>query len=147
MSSCAICLRIKHIKVQHESACDFANSILCRRCHMKGHFTADCSEAWSHWENPTTYEELIPGYIKQRYNITTHTPIEYSLPRGAEGTEQQLHPINEVVIPKDYAKLLDFVSEKGIKVEKVTRPSQSNCIKAVKAWGIERGYRIVLQGE
>lgn len=145
-STCRICLRIKGKHIIHPTGkCDNAPSILCRRCHHRGHFTADCEEPWPHWEQPTSMEELIPAYLRQRWNITTHTPIESILPRG-EGAEQQLHSINEVVVPKDYKELLEFLEKNNIKVETVTKPPRSNCIKAIKTWGVERGLRVVLQG-
>jgi len=147
-AACRICRRVKGKTILHSNGgCMYASAILCRRCHHRGHFTSDCEESWSHWERPTSLEELIPADVKQRLNITTHTSIDFQAPRGAEGTEQELHSMNEVVVPKNYAELLEFLEKNNIKVETVTKPPRSNCIKAVKAWGVERGFRVVLQGE
>ena len=147
-AACRICRRVKGKTVLHSTGgCMYASAILCRRCHHRGHFTSDCEESWSHWERPTSLEELIPADVKQRLNIITHTIIDFPTQRGAEGTEQELHSMNEVVVPKNYAELLEFLEKNNIKVETVTKPPRSNCIKAVKAWGVERGFRVVLQGE
>lgn len=146
--ACRICLRVQGKHVIHPTGgCIYASSILCHLCHHRGHFTADCEDKWPHWERDPCLEDHIPDYVKRRFNITTHTPIEYALPRGAEGTEQELHSINEVVVPKDYKELLEFLEKYNIKVETVTKPPRSNCIKAIKSWGVERGLRVVLQGE
>jgi len=146
-TACGICLRVKGKPVFHTSGCLYSSSILCRRCHHRGHFTADCTESWPHWERPTSLEELIPADVKQRYNITTCTEIQYAAPRGDDGTEQELHSMNEILVPKNYPELLDFLAKNNIKAEGVTKPPRANCIKAVKAWGVERGFRVVLQGE
>ena len=125
--------------------CPHASSFLCRRCHVRGHLTRNCTENWPQWERPTTFEELIPSDIKLRYGITTSTPICYPKARGEPGTEVELNDINEIVIPEDYNLLNDFAIKNKIKVEKVTKPSLEKCIVAIKHWGVSHGYRIVIR--
>ena len=134
-------------KVHDDDGCPLSKSILCRRCHCYGHLTSNCSERWTHWERPTTLEELIPIDVRQRYNIQTHTRMHFEQPRGADGTHTELHYGAEVIIPENYMELKDFVERHNIKVEKVTKESRTNCIKAINEWGIAHGYRIVMQLE
>jgi len=103
-----------------------------------------CTEGRAQWERPTTLEELIPYDVRQRFNIKTSTAIEFPLKRGALGTEVELSLFNELIIPDDYTHLKEFIDTHKIKVEKITKESLANCRKAVKKWGAERGYRVVM---
>jgi hypothetical protein len=73
------------------------------------------------------------------------TPITFPLPRGAVGTEKEIASINTIVIPEEYTDLKEFIKEHKIKVEKVTKESKSDCIKAIKAWASTRGYRAIME--
>jgi len=73
--------------------------------------------------------------------------MHFEQPRGADGTHTELHYGAEVIIPENYMELKDFVERHNIKVEKVTKESRTNCIKAINEWGIAHGYRIVMQLE
>jgi hypothetical protein len=104
--------------------------------------THTCEEDWSHWERPTSMEELIPQHIKQRYNITTVTPIMFKKPRGPD-TVHELHSINEVTIPETYEKILEFIAKHKIIAEKTTKPRGDACIDAIIAWADARGIRVI----
>jgi hypothetical protein len=146
--SCTICQKFKGKSIVHGSdGCPLSHSILCRRCHHRGHLTSHCSEKWPQWERPTTLEELIPADIRKRYGIISHTSLSFPKSRGEPGTETELSSINEVIIPDDYNQLKEFIDTHNIKVEKVTKESRSNCMKAVIAWGIHHGYRIVMKND
>jgi hypothetical protein len=145
---CVNCKKLKgHSIIHTNNECPLAKSILCRRCHHRGHLTSTCIENWAQWERPTTLEELIPADIRKRYGIISHTVLEFPKPRGSEGTDIELGDINEIVIPDDYKLLKDFIESRNIKVEKVTKPSYQDCIKAISSWGITHGYRIVIKNE
>jgi hypothetical protein len=143
--SCAICKKFKGKEIFHDDGCPLGKSVLCRRCHHRGHFTSDCTEDWPQWERPTSLEELIPSDVRKRYGIITHTPISFPVPRGAPGTDVELSAINEVVIPDDYSQLKEFIDTHKIKVEKITKESRFNCMKAIAAWGVSHGYRVVMK--
>jgi hypothetical protein len=139
---------MKGLSIVHgDNGCPLSKSILCRRCHNKGHMTMHCSDRWSHWERPTTLEELIPVDVRMRYGIQTHTRLEFDKPRGADGTEKELHSCAEIIIPEDYSDLKEFVERHKISVEKKTKESRMACIKAIQEWGVSHGYRIVMQLE
>jgi hypothetical protein len=150
---CTICLDYRGVdNVLHGAdGCPFGKSFLCKRCHHRGHATSNCSADYSHWERPTTLEELIPADMRLRYRISTHTPIVFDTPRGAESTLGELGDMNEIVIPHTndpdcYKKLGEFMRDHGIKVDaasKKTKESAADRIKAIKAWGVAHGYRIV----
>jgi len=91
-------------------------------------------------------EELIPLDVRRRYNITTHTAIEWKTTR-CEETAHEIAPINEITLPYNYSAYKDFIEKRKIRVEKVTKESLSACHKAVKAWCVANGYRLVRQDD
>ena len=148
MTQCVLCLKYTGVPVVHSSTgCPLGHSVLCRRCHNRGHLSSMCTEKWPQWERPTSLEELIPADIKLKYGITTNTPLSFTYPRGIEGSEVELSDVNEMVIPENYNELKEFIEKQKIKVEKVTKESKAQCLKAVKAWGVSHGYRIIIKDE
>ena len=147
MSVCSICLTYREKSIVHTDGCPYAASAPpCRQCHHRGHTSPACTEAWAHWERPTTLEELIPADVRIRYGIISHTPTSFVEPRG-EATHKELSDRNTIVVPDDYNELLKFVDTYKIKVEKITKPSADICFKAIKAWGVTRGCRVITKTE
>lgn len=109
--------------------------------------TEVCNEGRAEHERPTCLEELIPYDVRQRWGLHTMTPIVFSLPSGAVGTESEIASINEIRIPEEYSDIKEFIREHKIKVEKVTKESKTVCIKAIKAWASARGYRAIMEHE
>jgi len=139
--NCLVCISVSHSKEE----CPFASSIICRRCHHRGHWTADCTQSWH--EAPTCLEELIPWSERQRWGITSRTPFPLSAPRGSEEALKELDDINRVVIPSTFKELTALLERYNIKVEKVTKPSEESCMKALKKWAISNGKRLVKEIE
>lgn len=106
--------------------------------------TSHCTESWPHYERPTSLEELIPAYLRHRYGVTTHTPLEFSTPRALPDTDKELHDANVVEVPEEYNLMKEFLEKHNIKVEKVTKEPFVKCREALLAWGVSRGHRIVL---
>jgi hypothetical protein len=142
--SCSTCKKWTGRTLVHE-ICPLAASMLCKRCLQRGHLTEACTEGRTEWERPSYIEELIPYDVRQRWGLTSMTPITFPLPRGAAGTEKEIASINTIVIPEEYTDLKEFIKEHKIKVEKVTKESKSDCIKAIKAWASTRGYRAIME--
>ena len=99
----------------------------------------DCTASHPQWERPITLEELIPADIRLRLKINTMTPIVFNGPRDAS----ELSEINTIIVPEGFKELSEFVELHGINVEKVTKPSRKILLRAVKAWGVAHGYRII----
>lgn len=135
-TACPVCRKVH----EPDYECPYASSITCRRCHVKGHFTFDCTQ--THHEAPTCLEELIPWDQRKRWGITSRTPFLVS-PRGTEETEKELDDINRVVIPNTYKELTAFIEKNNIKVEKNTKASEESCMKALKKWALLNGKRLV----
>jgi hypothetical protein len=51
--------------------------------------------------------------------------------------------MNTIIVPDGFKELSEFVETHGINVEKVTKPSRKTLLRAVKAWGVSHGYRIL----
>ena len=146
---CTICEFYRGANVVHgDDGCPFGKSVLCRRCHHRGHLTSNCTDGdYAQWERPTALEELIPVDLRLRWGIHSHTPLRFDAPR----TDRELGDINEVLIPdasdpEFYKKLGEFMRDRSIKVDaasKKTKESAADRMKAIKAWGVSHGYRIV----
>lgn len=150
MNCCTNCKQLTGRAVIHEEdqSCPLAKSLMCRRCHARGHMTSQCPEQWDHWERPTTLEELIPADIRLRYGIQSHTRLEFMQPRGSPGTENELSSVCTITVPDDYNLLNKFIETRRIKIEgKVTKPSYQDCVKAVITWAQKHGYRAVFVNE
>lgn len=143
--SCTICLKYTgKLTCHNDEGCPLSASLLCRRCHHRGHLASQCTHGCAQWERPTTLEELIPSDIRLRYNITSCTRIPFTNERCTPEAEHELASINTVVIPDDYGQLSEFVKRHKIPVEKTTKAAGNAFIAAIKEWGIKRGLRIVV---
>lgn len=111
----------------------------CNRCFQNGHISEQCNEGIV--EYPGCIEELIPLNVRQRWNISTTTPLQPIHPHS----ESSISYVNTISIPEDYSELKEFIREHKIKVEKVTKESISNCRKAIIDWAKQRGYRVEQQ--
>ncbi len=143
--TCAICVKYTGTIIRHgDEGCSLSASLLCRRCHHRGHLASQCTHGCAQWERPLTLEELIPSDIRLRYNITSSTRLEFPTNRCTPEAEHELASINTVVIPDDYTQLSEFVKRNKIPVEKNTKAAGNALIAAIKEWGIKRGLRIVV---
>jgi len=100
-------------------------------------------------------EELIPLHIRNRYGITSTTPITYDEKqnRGPE-TIYELNAMNEIQIPDkecDIKKLADLIKQSYqitfIKLKQYQHPGgrykTEEYINAIVKWGKETGRRIL----
>ena len=101
-----------------------------------------CNETWTHWERPTTMEQLIPLHIRNRYRITSATPLTFKQIRDSS-TTYELHSMNEFQMPDTYKELRTFIEHYGIHVKKTTKAAEVACVEAVQAWAKETGRRII----
>jgi hypothetical protein len=155
MTSCATCKKYTGRIVCHdENGCPLKVSLLCRRCHHRGHLASQCTHGISNWERPTTLEELIPSDVRLRYGINTHTRVEFAAERGAPGTESEHPLIRTEIIPDDYTQKNDFVKRHKIPVEKTSnengksyKPTEIACEKAICEWAVRNGIRIIFSKE
>jgi hypothetical protein len=135
--NCKLCLKYRGKSITHDDdGCPLGASTLCRRCFHRGHLSVDCTA--KQCERPTTLEELIPIDIRLKYKINTHTLIDHK-----NYDASMIHDINTIDVPDTFKGLSEFVEQYGIVVEKVTKPGCKALLKAVKAWGVARGYRII----
>jgi hypothetical protein len=90
----------------------------------------------SHWERPTSLEELIAPDVRSRWNITTSTATTFDLPRGADGTdcERKL----EIVVSNNDKKMRDFMKENDIAT---THKTEDN-LQRIREWVSVRGLRL-----
>ena len=136
---CATCLSFTGISAEHSrDSCPVLPTLRCRRCHCRGHTAAECGESWAHWERPTTLEELIPADIRQQWNITSRTELQFDVPRGAEGTECERKV--ELEIPRQDKPMREFMKKNDIPT---THDTESN-LQRIREWTLRNGFRIRL---
>lgn len=146
MSSCPICLKYTGAVVIHgDSGCDMAASLLCRRCHHRGHLSSMCNYGAPQWERPTTLEELIPHSVRAMYGITSSTKLTVETPRCTPEAESEIPLVNTITIQDDYTQLNEFVKKHKIVVPNMkTKKAEAAILSAIKDWAIHRGLRIVV---
>jgi len=140
--TCPNCKAYKGLTLQHSTDdCPIKEHITCRKCCQTGHMTHLCQQNWTHWERPTTMEQLIPLHIRNRYKITSATPLTFNNPRNSS-TAYELHPMNEFEMPFTYKEQCEFVEKHGIPVKKTTKAAERACKEAIRAWAKETGRRL-----
>jgi hypothetical protein len=90
---------------------------------------------------------MIPWDERQRWGVTSRTPFTPVLARGSEETERELDDINRVIVPTTFKELTALLEKYNIKVEKVTKPSEESCMKALRKWAVANGKRLVKEIE
>lgn len=152
MSTCDLCLDWMGTHETHEGECPIALSVLCLRCHEYGHRTSTCPDRWAHWERPTCLEDLIPADLRRQYGICTSTPLVFDEARGA-GTDEEIakrmlkEKVPLLLVPEAYKELGTFMEQHKIVLKdwvpnshQVTKDTQQERMKAVKAWALKHGY-------
>jgi hypothetical protein len=94
-------------------------------------------------------EQLIPFHIRNRYRITSATPLTFKTSRGPS-TNYELHSMNEIEIPDDHDKIAELAKSFNITPAKLTttqrpggRYSTEEYTTAIEKWGKETGRRII----
>ena len=140
MTGCKVCLAYTGIERSHGQGglCPIAPVLKCRRCHVHGHTAAQCDRPWSHWERPTSLEELIPPDIRARYKINTSTPLNFKEERGEGDTTNEFRILIEV--PRADKAMREFMCNNDIKTTHQTKENLSR----IREWALQRGMRIRL---
>lgn len=120
--------------------CPFRMSVKCLKCCMKGHLTTDCTMEIT-WQRPRYLEDLISDEEKERWQITTRTPILHTPLNAKNYRETALREIPKTdtlqVINQD-KKIRDFMRVNGVK----TVHEQIENMRILTDWAIQQGKRI-----
>jgi hypothetical protein len=134
--TCDICYSYTGFQNVHSATtCPLTSSLFCRRCHTYGHSVSSCKEGLSHWERPTSYEELIPYNVRRRWDIHTSTPLVFDTPRNEDTASELAH---EIVISLNDKKMRVFMADRGIKT---THQTTQNLVR-IREWAVQRGFKI-----
>ena len=132
-----MCYKLTGIRAPHtRNTCPVAPTLLCRRCHCKGHTTAECGASWANWERPTSLEELIPADVRERWNIQTSTELMFETERGAPGTDRERKI--EVEVSSNDKQLRQFMKENAID----TTSAREENLKRIRDWATQHGFRL-----
>lgn len=152
MSSCSSCLSLTGQIVFHSDGCPVRSSLLCRRCHVYGHLATECEQLWPHWERPTSLEELIPSDIRQRWGVSSSTPLFFphsrSETRSAElSGERVAYELPILNVPREDSEMRKFMADNSIRrpqamASQKGKISQAENIARIREWAIERGFRV-----
>jgi hypothetical protein len=86
-------------------------------------------------------EQLIPLHIRNRYKITSATPLTFNTSRNSS-TAYELHSMNDFEMPFTYKERCAFVEKHGISVKKTTKAAERACMEAIHMWAKETGRRL-----
>ena len=144
MKACKTCQAWLGLTRYHEE-CPVRASSWCTQCGCYGHRPSECSEQLM-WTRPTTIEELIPGDVRERWDIQTHTKIEWMLPT-LEDSEREIADINTIEIryQEDSGRVnrLDSRLREFMKLNKIhTAHMMEDNIKTLRSWAIHQGKKI-----
>lgn len=145
--NCLICKKYTGLSTSHDDdGCPLAESVLCLRCHGRGHLTSTCTYGvLPQWETPLHLEDLIPVETRARFGITTQTAITLTAKRGSKkARHERRSDLHEVVLKDDYTELRDFAKRYNITVDKKTKPDGDEILAAIKTWTVSRGMRLCI---
>jgi hypothetical protein len=139
-SSCTTCYSLTGLHNSHDvAACPLSASMVCRRCHTRGHLSASCGAAVL-WERPSCLEELIPDDVRSLWGIRTMTPISYGDKglAGTAGTDSEL--CMEIEVSQNDKKMRAFMVEHDIDT---THKTNEN-LQRIREWAMHKGLRLHL---
>jgi hypothetical protein len=120
--------------------CKFRKNVTCLKCCMKGHVTGECSMTMT-WKRPVYLEDLISDEDKERWQITTKTPIIHT-PLTQENYRgvalREIPRVGTVYVINQDKKIRDFMDKNGVK----TVHKQIDNMRLLTDWAIRQGRRI-----
>jgi hypothetical protein len=86
-------------------------------------------------------EELIPASVRQRFNITTSTPMEADLgARDAGAAMRELHPVNHVHVVYNDKWMRHFMRQHDI----TTARRADDNLARIREWAFTNGCIVAL---
>lgn len=138
-TSCTTCYALTGLHNIHDNQpCPLSASMVCRRCHTRGHLAASCSSTAALWERPSCLEELIPDDVRALWSIQTITPMSYTTLAGAAGTESEL--CMDIEVSQNDKKMRAFMTEHDIDTAHKTNEN----LQRIRDWAMHKGLRVRL---
>lgn len=130
-----------------EVPCPVRASLWCSQCSCYGHLPATCDKATHVWR-PTTLEELIPADVRERWALTTVTPILWSTkPLTLDDAEREIADSNTIEVVYREGKQDNRIREvmKGLKIPTVHKMDGN--IQKLRLWAVANGKKVRLVQE
>ena len=133
----------------HEEECPVRASLWCSQCSCYGHLPADCDVAKHVWR-PRTLEELIPADVRERWNITTETPIMWPTSLSLEDTEREIADTNVIEVRykdgRENGRQQAIIKVmKALKIPTVHKIEGN--IQKLRTWAVANGKKVRLVQE
>ena len=127
----------------HEGApCPVAASLWCSQCGCKGHVAATCDEV-QHVARPRYLEELIPADVRERWKITTLTPIVWSMP-SLEDMEREIPESNTIEIRYREGRQDNKIREMMRSLKLPTVHKMEGNLQKLREWAVANGKKVRL---
>jgi hypothetical protein len=129
-------------RTHDESGCPVRASFWCSQCGCYGHRPSECDEV-THVTRPKTLEELIPADVRERWEITTETPIVWSWPT-LEDAEREIADINTIEVRYRDGKMDSKIRE-VMRTHKIsTVHKMDGNIQKLRTWAVSQGKKVRL---
>ena len=133
----AVCVHPEPLK------CPVRASFWCTQCACYGHTPKECDERITgSIGRPSTLEELIPEDVRNRWNITTETKIQFIPARSLslDEKEREISHTNTIEL-----QFKDAIIRSYMKTNKIpTEHSMKNNIILLREWAVENGMKVRL---
>lgn len=124
-------------------ACPVRGSLWCSQCSCYGHLPAACAKATHVWR-PATLEELIPADVRERWALTTTTPILYSTKsQSLEDAEREIADSNTIEVVFRDNRIREVM--KALKIPTVHKMDGN--IQKLRTWAVSNGKKVRLVQE
>lgn len=141
---CATCKAWLGLTRTHGSDCPVRASAWCSQCGCYGHRPSECDTQLM-WTRPASLEELIPRDVRERWDITTNTPIAW-ISATLEDAEREIAENNTIEIR--YVDKLDSRLREFMKANKVrTVHKMEGNLQILREWAVSNGKKIRLVQE
>jgi hypothetical protein len=147
MTTCVTCKTTLGLTRVHggDSACPVRASFWCSQCGCYGHRPAECDNV-THVTRPRTLEDLIPSDLRERWAITTDTPIVWNWP-SLEEAEKEIAESNTITIVYREGKMDSKIRETMRHYKIPTVHKMDGNIQKLRTWAVSQGKKIRLLQE
>lgn len=141
--SCITCkATLGMMRTHDDGVCPVRASLWCSQCGCHGHRPAECEEI-VHVTRPRTLEELIPADLRERYEISTDTPIVWHWPT-LEQAEAEIADTNTIEVRYRDGKRDAKIREVMRHYKVPTVHKMDGNIQKLRSWAVSQGKKVRL---
>ena len=139
---CKTCFSVLGAQITHADGetCPVQATYICSQCGGCGHLATACRIV-THVRRPRTLEELIPADVRERWGITTQTPIIWSRP-SVDRMEREVSDEHEIQI-RHQGNNRDAKIREVMRHYKIpTVHKMEHNVARLRSWAVSQGKKI-----